>query len=163
MKNKSIRLLLVCIAIVSNVAVHAQESLLSKKKMLALVNTELKDASNQYLYFCSQVPDTSFPKTIKKDGTLETSKSYWWCSGFYPGTLLYLHKAQSNDSLYREALRKLKRLEREQFNKGTHDLGFMMYCSFGNALQITPGNKVYQDILVQSAKSLSTRFNPTVG
>jgi unsaturated chondroitin disaccharide hydrolase len=26
-----------------------------------------------------------------------------------------------------------KLLEKEQFNKGTHDLGFMMFCSFGNA------------------------------
>jgi hypothetical protein len=53
-------------------------------------------------------------------------------------------------------------LEPEQFNKGTHDLGFMMYCSFGNGLRLL-STPAYKDILLTSARSLSTRFNPTVG
>jgi hypothetical protein len=53
-------------------------------------------------------------------------------------------------------------LEREQFNKGTHDLGFMMYCSFGNARRAS-GTKEYDEILLNSARSLSTRFHPRVG
>jgi unsaturated chondroitin disaccharide hydrolase len=53
-------------------------------------------------------------------------------------------------------------LEKEQFNKGTHDLGFMMFCSFGNANRLMP-TKEYQEILMNSARSLSTRFNPTIG
>jgi hypothetical protein len=38
----------------------------------------------------------------------------------------------------------------------------MMYCSFGNANRIKPSAE-YKEILLNSAKSLSTRFNPTVG
>lgn len=38
----------------------------------------------------------------------------------------------------------------------------MMFCSFGNALEIAPKPE-YRDILLTSARSLSTRFNPTVG
>jgi unsaturated chondroitin disaccharide hydrolase len=53
-------------------------------------------------------------------------------------------------------------LEKEKDNKGTHDLGFMMYCSFGNALRISPKPE-YKEILLQSARSLSTRFDPKVG
>jgi hypothetical protein len=53
-------------------------------------------------------------------------------------------------------------LAKEQFNTHTHDLGFMMYCSFGNANKIEPKPE-YKQILINSAKSLSTRFNPTVG
>jgi uncharacterized protein YyaL (SSP411 family) len=56
----------------------------------------------------------------------------------------------------------LKLLEVEQHNKTTHDLGFMMYCSFGNALQIAP-KPGYKQILINSAKSLSSRFDAKVG
>src|SRR5690606_5449216 len=43
-----------------------------------------------------------------------------------------------------------------------HDLGFMMYCSFGNALRLSD-NQHYKDILIRSAKSLATRFDPRTG
>jgi hypothetical protein len=56
----------------------------------------------------------------------------------------------------------VKFVEKEQFNKNTHDLGFMMYCSFGNANRIAPKPE-YKEILINSAKSLSSRFNPKVG
>jgi len=49
-----------------------------------------------------------------------------------------------------------------QFVTNTHDLGFMMYCSYGNAYRMD-GNNDEKNILVQSAKSLATRFNPKVG
>jgi hypothetical protein len=53
-------------------------------------------------------------------------------------------------------------LEKEQFNRGTHDLGFMMYCSFGNAQKIHPSTK-QEEILLNSARSLSSRFSPVTG
>ena len=59
-------------------------------------------------------------------------------------------------------MRILNVLKKEQFNTGTHDLGFMMYRSFGNADLIKP-SAAYKEILLNSAKSLSTRFNPAVG
>lgn len=143
---------------------HAQKanSLSTKKEILSLINQRLVNAADQYRYFTTQVADSLFPKTIKKDGTLESSKSYWWCSGFYPGTMLYLNENQSNKVFTREITHRLNLLEREKNNKGTHDLGFMMYCSYGNAQRLKP-NKRYENILVQSAKSLATRFNPITG
>jgi len=53
-------------------------------------------------------------------------------------------------------------MEPEQYNTGTHDLGFMMYCSYGNLYKISPEEKS-KEILLNSARSLSTRFNPKVG
>jgi rhamnogalacturonyl hydrolase YesR len=37
-----------------------------------------------------------------------------------------------------------------------------MFCSFGNGLRLTDKRK-YRDILLQSAETLITRFNPVVG
>lgn len=131
--------------------------------LLQVIDTALHHAAKQYQYLQSQLPAGVLPKTwyplTKK---FETSNSGWWCSGFYPGTLSYLYEYTSDAALWEEAARAEKLLEKEQFNKGTHDLGFMMYCSFGNANRLKP-SKEYDEILMNSAKSLSTRFNPTVG
>jgi rhamnogalacturonyl hydrolase YesR len=75
---------------------------------------------------------------------------------------LYLYEQTKQQTLLTEAERMLNLLKKEQFNTTTHDLGFMMYCSFGNANRMAPKPE-YKEILVNSAKSLSTRFNPTVG
>lgn len=139
-----------------------QTPLTTNPKVLSLVDLKLTQAAAQYRYLTKQVSDSLFPKTIKPDGTLESSKSWWWCSGFFPGTLIYLNENKPDAVLQQEIAHRLKLLEREKNNKGTHDLGFMMYCSYGNAQRLKPSKK-YEDILVQSAKSLSSRFNPKVG
>jgi hypothetical protein len=111
----------------------------------------------------TKLPADRFPKTYhaQKD-SFETSNSGWWCSGFYPGTLLYLYQQTKDQSLLNETERVLKVLEKEKNNKSTHDLGFMMFCSFGNANYIAPKPE-YKEILLTSAKSLATRFNPKTG
>ena len=123
----------------------------------------LNDASAQYKILAKNLPPGKFPKTFfPKTGQYEFSNSGWWCSGFYPATLLYLYEQTKDKSLYDEAMRVMDTLKKEQFNKNTHDLGFMMYCPFGNANRIAPKPE-YKEILLNSAKSLSTRFNPLVG
>jgi len=92
----------------------------------------------------------------------ETSNSGWWCSGFYSGTLLEIYEQNHDKALLNEAKRSLDSLAKEQYNTHTHDLGFMMYNSFDNANRLAP-NAQYRQILLNSAKSLSTRFNPKVG
>jgi hypothetical protein len=54
------------------------------------------------------------------------------------------------------------RIEKEKYNKGTHDLGFMLYCSFGNGFRLT-GDSAYQSIMLTGAESLVSRFNPLIG
>jgi unsaturated chondroitin disaccharide hydrolase len=127
------------------------------------VDKNFSDASAQYKVMMTKLPANRFPKTYySQTDSLETSGSNWWCSGFYPGTLLYLYDQTKDQSLLTEAERMLQLLEKEKNNKGTHDLGFMMFCSFGNAERFAPKPE-YKDILLTSAKSLSTRFNPKVG
>lgn len=134
-----------------------------KKDILQTIDNNFAEASAQYKLMMTKLSTDRFPKTYyAQTDSFETSKSGWWCSGFYPGTLLYLYEETKDQSLLNEAERILKPLEKEKNNKGTHDLGFMMYCSFGNAERIAPKPE-YKDILLTSARSLSTRFNPKVG
>ncbi|HET9825131.1 MAG TPA: glycoside hydrolase family 88 protein [Chitinophagaceae bacterium] len=146
-----------------NTLCTAQPGLKADKALLQIINKNFVDAVKQYRQLMKNLPPGKFPKTYdEKTGQLETSGSDWWCSGFYPGTLLNLYQQTKDDELYKEATRMLGLLEKEKHNKGTHDLGFMMYCSFGNAERIA-AKKAYKEILVTSARSLSTRFNPKVG
>ncbi|MBB6126797.1 glycoside hydrolase family 88 protein [Mucilaginibacter lappiensis] len=141
----------------------AQNTFKPQKELLSTIKKNIKDADNQYKFLAQQIGPQEFPKTYHPDTEKqENSNSDWWCSGFYPGSLLYLYEQDHDQQLLTEANRILGVLAKEQFNTHTHDLGFMMYCSFGNANRIEPNPK-YKQILINSAKSLSTRFNPKVG
>lgn len=120
-------------------------------------------AGEQYKFLAKNLPADKFPKTyFEQTGKWENSGSGWWCSGFYPGTLLYLYEQTGDTVLWAEAQRILKVLEKEQFNKNTHDLGFMMFCSFGNAQRLAP-NEAHKQILLNSARSLASRYSEKVG
>jgi unsaturated chondroitin disaccharide hydrolase len=162
MKIKLLTLLVLFSSIVHYDAV-AQTKKSSPTELKTLIDSALQRAVRQYSFLGTQLPDGVLPKTYywgtKK---FETSKTNWWTSGFYPGTLHYLYDYSKNESLQKEALRVEQFLQKEQFNKGTHDLGFMMYNSFGHANQQNP-SKQTEDILVNSAKSLSSRFRTSTG
>ncbi|QKJ29896.1 glycoside hydrolase family 88 protein [Mucilaginibacter mali] len=132
-------------------------------QLLKTISADYKDGVNQYKLMMKGLEPGKFPKSYyPKTGKFETSNSGWWCSGFYPGTLLYLYKATGDKAMLTEANRILDVLAKEQYNKTTHDLGFMMYCSFGNAEKLEP-SAAYKQILINSAKSLCTRFDPKIG
>ena len=132
----------------------------NEDKLLKTINSCLQQAVNQYSYLSEQVEPGEYPRSFEND-SLITSGSGWWCSGFYPGTLLYLDEAVGAPALKKEAISFLDDLEREQTNTDTHDLGFMMFCSFGNSNRLK-SNEDYQTILMNSAKSLATRYHDKV-
>lgn len=102
------------------------------------------------------------PRSLSPEGELVTSGSDWWCSGFYPGVLWLLYGDRGNDELKRYAAEFTGRLHDEQYNTTTHDLGFMLFCSYGNAYLQTHEDSC-RTALINGARSLATRFNPTVG
>lgn len=105
--------------------------------------------------------DLVSPRTVH-EGKLVLSNSPYWTSGFFPGTLWYLYEF-SKDAAWLEAAKKHTAfIEKEQHNTSTHDLGFMIYCSFGNGYRLT-NDAVYRDVIIQAAKSLSKRFHPGAG
>src|SRR5690606_17035693 len=125
------------------------------------VDEQLRSAVAHYKILMSHAAENSFPRTWE-NGELKSAPSQSWISGFYPGTLLYLYEYSGDKSLLDEAEQKLTVLEKEKHNTGTHDLGFMLYCSFGNALRLT-GKPAYREVILTGTESLSKRFNPEVG
>ncbi|MFR9591727.1 MAG: glycoside hydrolase family 88 protein [Rikenellaceae bacterium] len=85
-----------------------------------------------------------------------------WVSGFFAGTLWYLYE-YTGDHKWREgAIKHTELLDSIQYLTWHHDVGFMINCSYGNALRLTD-NKAYEKVLVTTAESLSTRFHEAPG
>jgi len=145
------------------ISVIASTQPISKKEMKKLVDENMKSAILQYKHMQSLLPSDKLPRSYDSSkNQLITSGSDWWCSGFYPGTLWYLYEYSKEQSVKTEALRSTSLLEKEKLNTSTHDLGFMMGCSYGNANRLAPKPE-YKEVLLTSAKSLSTRFNAKTG
>jgi len=105
--------------------------------------------------------DGKLPRTINQLGEFETSDSRWWTSGFFPGTLWYLYEATGDENLKNYAEIYSKRVENEQYTTDNHDVGFMIFCSFGNGYRLT-NNESYKKVILQAAQSLSTRYSNSV-
>lgn len=101
------------------------------------------------------------PRTTKGD-TLVLVASKDWTSGFFPGNLWYMYELTKDQKWLEKAKEFTAPLEQEKNNGTTHDVGFKIYCSFGNGYRLTKDPK-YRDIMIQSARTLITRFNPKVG
>ncbi len=135
-----------------------------EKPLSEVVNESLDFATKQSLLMAESLKDQPdrLPKTIDKEGKLESCGSSWWVSGFFPGVLWYLDENTPSDSLKDWATNYTLRVEDQKYTTGNHDVGFMIFCSFGNAYRLT-GDSVYREVIHTASNSLITRFNPAIG
>ena len=87
---------------------------------------------------------------------------YDWTSGFFPGSLWYAYEITGKDELKADAIEYTELLDPIRHYTGTHDLGFMIGCSYGNALRLSPADTI-KDVIVETADNLCTRFNKEIG
>lgn len=102
------------------------------------------------------------PRNSEPDGTLNLVPSKDWTSGFFPGELWFLYEYTQNNFWKKKAQQHTDILEKEKMNGSTHDMGFKVYCSFGNGYRLTQ-DEHYKEVLLQSAHTLATRFKPAAG
>lgn len=135
----------------------------------ALKNKNIRSLEKAERYALSQlrkspneVPLGQFPIRTKGVGAWELTSPSAWTSGFYPGCL-WLAYQLSNDSFWIDYAEKYTAiLKSQQYSTDHHDIGFMMFNSFGNGYKFNK-NSEYKNIILQSAKSLATRYNKNVG
>ncbi|AHW60594.1 Rhamnogalacturonyl hydrolase YesR [Draconibacterium orientale] len=102
------------------------------------------------------------PRSLTPEGDLDMVPSSNWCSGFFAGCMWLMYE-QSNDPKWKEKAEEYTALlADQQYNGNTHDMGFKIFNSYGQGYRLTH-NPEYRDVLVQSAQTLITRFNPTIG
>ena len=117
----------------------------------------------RYSYLLEYPVDSlSFPRSYSLEKEeIKKVPSQDWTSGFYPGNLWLLYQLTGNEKFKEHATKWTALVEKEKYNDRTHDMGFKVYCSFGQGSKVQPNN-IYNDIIIKSAKTLSTRFNKNV-
>ncbi len=109
---------------------------------------------------------TLTPRNIAPDSTrwhLNRVCKEEWTAGFWPGVLWYDYE-YTGDTTVRNAARRYT--EALEFLSHTpaydHDLGFLVFCSYGNAYRLTQDDR-YREVILRTADTLATLFNPRVG
>lgn len=127
------------------------------------VAKSMKTAEAQLTYSLKEHTDKStYPRSVNGDGSLHAVPARDWTSGFYPGSMWHMYAYTKDQKWADSAAAWNAGLEEVKFNTHTHDLGFVLYCSFGNGLKLT-GNPEYAKIMLQGAQTLKKRFDPTIG
>ena len=102
------------------------------------------------------------PVTIRPDSTMYYCNFSDWRSGFFPGSVWYLYELTGDTALMPLANKYTMAIEGAKNLTWHHDVGFIVQCSFGNGLRLT-GDSVYKEVVIQAARSLSTRFREVPG
>lgn len=120
----------------------------------------------QDLHSADSVDYTMMPRNILKGETkwnLRKATKEEWTAGFWPGVLWYDYEATQDDSI---------RFEAEKYTESLgfladipaydHDLGFLVFCSYGNGYRLT-SNPEYKRVILAVSDTLATLYNPKVG
>ena len=175
-KTMKIRRILFCMAMVAisqismaqKVQAAAQVPTLDVDKQLQYCHKQVKRALTEL-----QQKDGSYDYTMEPRNILKGDKQKgWncrkataeeWCDGFWPG-ILWMDYRNTKD----EAVRKAAEGYTESL-KGIayrpcydHDIGFLMFCSYGKGYEVNHSQE-YKNVILASADSLATLFNPIVG
>ena len=132
------------------------------KKDIIKENVEHAEKQLALLIAAAEEGDTLRIPSTYKHGEIEFVPTDDWVSGFFAGTLWYMYELTGNEYYAEKAQKHTEILHEIQFLKWHHDVGFMVYDSYGNGLRLKnlPG---YDTVLVNTAKSLATRFRPAAG
>ncbi len=114
----------------------------------------------------NEVDYTMMPRNILADETewnLRKATKEEWCAGFWPGILWYAYESSGDENIRKEAERFTESLEFLSHTPAfDHDLGFLVFCSYGNGYRLTKNPK-YKQVIMNTADTLATLFNPRVG
>lgn len=130
-----------------------------------VINNDINFSTRQYSLMLQQIGregKVRIPKTIDKLGRMVYIPIDDWCSGFFPGSLCYLYQLTNDKSWLLQSKRFTEALDSIQYLTWHHDVGFMIGSSYLNIYRLNP-NKAYKKTIIQTAKSLCTRFRKKAG
>ncbi|MEI6276586.1 MAG: glycoside hydrolase family 88 protein [Prolixibacteraceae bacterium] len=106
----------------------------------------------------------SVPRNILPGQTKwNTVNIHDWTSGFWSGVLWNAYEASGDTAILLHAQKStVTQYGVLSVPVENHDLGFMLYCSYGNGFRLTK-DSAYHQVLLKAADSLATLYNPKVG
>lgn len=163
MKKKTVTILFLASLLMISVY-SCKQSQQNDVEKQTFIEENVTFAANQYTLMLDKIEDSESivnPKSII-DGKMKYIPPQEWTSGFFPGSLWYLYELTGDENWKTMAVKYTEALDTIQYYTGNHDVGFMIYCSYGNGLRLA-GTEAYKQVIVNAAKSLSTRFIPEAG
>lgn len=130
-----------------------------------LVNRVFKVAEKQYTDLIKKIDKNQpllQPRSIDAEGNLWLRPYTDWTSGFFPGSLWSIYKENPSEKWKTDAIKFTEALDAAKYKTNTHDLGFMIGCSYGGAYDALKSDK-YAEVLITAATSLASRFRPKAG
>lgn len=156
--RQSLKLVLVVAAMFLALNVTAQ------KKEAKVITDNAQFSTRQLLRMVDSLPDkTPYPSPRNaKNNKIGYTGLGDWTSGFFPGSLWYAYELTKNKEVGAAAKKYTEEMEHIKYYKGNHDIGFMIFCSFGNGLRLSK-EESYKDVITTAAKTLTLRYHPTAG
>ena len=159
-------LLFVFLSIIFSASAEAAPRKQSRKETKALeqmVERSLKLSRKQAVSLAeTMLPMVNkLPRTYEKD-KLRVTDYKAWTSGFFPGVLWLLYDVHRDQQLLEYARHFTDVVEPAKNVRSHHDVGFMIYCSAGQAYRLT-GEPHYLDVIKTASESLISRYNPSLG
>ena len=140
-------------------SVIAVVSCVSKQETMSeLADRVFERAVNQMTLMDASLSEGEYPRSIDTDGNLVKSDNKWWCCGFYPGSLWYTYEHTGNEQIKALADKYTRSLVINEIRRD-HDMGFIVWCSYGNAFRLT-GDESYKPMIEDAAEILAARFSP---
>jgi unsaturated chondroitin disaccharide hydrolase len=133
----------------------------------AQTNAELSDKKIKSIFDLEKIYLNNAFKKVQETGKMprSSSKGYTpisdWTAGFYSGNLWLTYEFTNDNELLKKAEYSTYLLEDDKHFDKDHDIGFLIYCSYGNGYRLTK-NPAYRQVIVESAKTAITRYSPTV-
>jgi rhamnogalacturonyl hydrolase YesR len=134
----------------------------TKKPTEDWLENAITRSEEQLLLAATHFSDSNKNPRTFEHGKVELVTENDWTCGFFPGSLWYMYELTGNEQLKTEAIRFTSFVENAKYRTNTHDLGFILNCSYGNGYRIT-GNEEYKEILITGANTLMKRYNSRIG
>jgi len=135
------------------------------------INSQIKTSAsaehlleNRYKMMMEYPVDSlSMPRSMTiKSNLIKKVPSRDWTSGFFAGNLWQLYRLTGNPDYKKQAEKWTPFSKKESVNRGSHDVGFKVFCAFGEGLKVEK-NSDYEKTIIKGAETLCTRFNDKVG
>ena len=106
----------------------------------SFIDKNMAFAARQYHRLAAVPPEgrAVMPHSLDAKRNLVRVPVRAWTAGFFPGTLWLLADYNDNKALLDSARAYTRLMKPMQHYTGNHDIGFMMMCSYGNAVRLAP-------------------------
>lgn len=129
---------------------------------LGTVRNTLSFAERQLAAEVTRIAPDAYPAETEPSGVWSTTDNDDWRCGFFPGMLWQMY-GRTGDPAWRTRAQDWQApLASKKSDNSTHDIGFIIFDTFGKGAELT-GDEDFRNTVLTAARTLSTRYNPTVG